>query len=131
MDDFKGINDTWGHLAGDQALKLVSNHLKNIFKRATDHIGRFGGDEFVILLMDTPKKAVLDLVEKLRKEVELTSYPTEKGDVKLTISIGVSGRNPGDDYPPDYSVILDEADKALYQAKKRGQNQCVLYDKSI
>lgn len=129
IDHFKSINDTWGHLTGDQAIKLVSNHLKNIFKRATDYIGRFGGDEFVIMITDTPRDRVLGLAETLRKEIEVNSYPAEKGDVRLTVSIGISGRNFGDIFPSDINILIDEADKALYQSKQKGRNRLVFFDR--
>jgi len=127
IDDFKSINDTLGHLAGDQSLKLVANHMRNVFKRASDHLGRYGGDEFTIMLIDTPKANVLSLAEKLRKEVEKKSYLIEQGYVHLTISMGISGRGPDEEFPAEVNAIFDEADKALYQAKKLGKNRFVFY----
>ena len=130
VDHFKSNNDTWGHLTGDQDIRLVANHLKNVFKRATDYIGRFGGDEFLVMLTGTPREKVLDLAETLRTEIETKSYPAEKGDFHLTLSIGFSGRNTRDIFPPGINVLFDEADKAFYPSKWRGIDRFVFYDVS-
>lgn len=107
MDDFKNINDTYGHLAGDKVLRSVSHHLKKIFRR-TDIIARFGGDEFIILLRDLPDSSKL-LHKKLK---ELLS---EDNQFHATKSIGIAI------YPDDgitFENLLKKADSALYYSKK-------------
>jgi diguanylate cyclase (GGDEF)-like protein len=128
IDHFKLINDTWGHITGDQVIRHISSHARKVFKRKTDHIGRLGGDEFIVMLTDTSKAHVLDLAETLRQEAAAKTYVTEKGEIHLTISLGVSGREPTEEYPARIENILEEADKALYQAKHLGRNRCEFYE---
>lgn len=107
MDDFKNINDTYGHLTGDKVLRSVSHHLRKIFRR-TDIVARFGGDEFVILLRDLPDSSKL-LHKKLK---ELVSVDNQ---FHVTKSIGIAI------YPEDgttFEKLLKKADSALYYSKK-------------
>jgi diguanylate cyclase (GGDEF)-like protein len=112
IDNFKKINDTHGHITGDKCIKNLMNICRNSF-RGDDVIGRFGGDEFVILLPGTsPVKAYL-VAERFRKNVEQTKDP------HYTVSIGVAS------YPLDgknSKGLISSADKALYISKEKGRN---------
>jgi len=112
IDNFKEINDNDGHLAGDRCLKELVSIARNSL-RGDDRLGRYGGDEFIILLPDTgPVKAYL-VAERFRKNVETTKDP------HFTISIGISS------YPMDArtsKALINAADKALYLAKNKGKN---------
>jgi len=122
IDNFKNINDIYGHMAGDLILKEFSNLLKNNVRKI-DTVARFGGDEFSILLPDTPMESSVTLMERLRLSVESYAFPIdEQGNtISLTMSTGVSTRYPADCM--DKSAILIAADNTLYQAKKNGRNQ--------
>lgn len=117
IDHFKSINDTFGHLTGDAILKELGDVLKTCV-RGTDLVGRFGGEEFLVVLESTGGVDALGVAEKIRKEVENHVF-SEK--IHLTISIGVSS------YLEGLSVndLIDQADKNLYEAKRNGRNQTV------
>lgn len=119
LDFFKGVNDTYGHTAGDIVLKKIAALCKNTI-RAEDIIGRYGGEEFLILLPETTLDAAYKVAERLRKKVENLVVATSKGDVKLTVSGGVAG-----DDVETFNLIemIELADQALYAAKKAGRNR--------
>ena len=119
VDYFKAVNDTFGHSAGDQVLIEVANFLHTSI-RESDILGRWGGEEFVIICPNTNKHEAAILAEKIRRTVQIS--PFKKGTIRLTCSIGVS------DFEPNDNAIdtLDRADKALYQAKNDGRNQVVI-----
>lgn len=119
LDHFKRINDGYGHLAGDKVLKIIATQLRKHL-RPTDFIARFGGDEFVLLMPDTPLSAGLHLIEKLRAAIQACPFHFKGEPVTITTSIGVSAFRPGD--RSDH--VLKRADEALYRAKRRGRN-CV------
>ena len=114
IDYFKKINDTCGHLCGDEILKEFSNLLKNSI-RETDFIGRWGGEEFLIILQDTDINGAIKLAEKLRKLIFEYTFPFVG---HKTASFGVSTYHAGD----DEKNIIKRADNALYEAKKAGRN---------
>jgi len=122
IDNFKKVNDTYGHQIGDQVLvwlaKLTSNTLRKV-----DLIGRFGGEEFVILLPQNDQTAACVAAERLRKQVAAESISTDAGPVQITISLGGVA-------PSDTEMSLDQiialADQALYWAKQHGRNQVAL-----
>ena len=112
LDHFKRINDTHGHKTGDQVL-VASAHAMGTHLRAEDHLGRLGGEEFLILLPDTDADAATHVAEKLRAEVAGASAP-----VPVTVSVGLAtwdGEAPED--------LLQRADEALYAAKKAGRDR--------
>ena len=124
IDKFKGINDTHGHAAGDAVLKeFVIAIRKGV--RATDLIGRFGGDEFVIVLPTSEKKTAIKIAESIARIVEGTVITiSPKLSVNITSSIGVAT------YPDDSKTsadIFDKADQSLYEVKKRGGNGVVAF----
>jgi len=122
IDDFKKINDTYGHQAGDEVLKVVSGCIrKNI--RKSDLVGRFGGEEFIVFLVNANDKSVVNLAEKLRKSIELLDIIS----VKVTVSIGCSVRESfSGDIGDDLENAIHVADENLYTAKRNGKNQVVL-----
>jgi diguanylate cyclase (GGDEF)-like protein len=115
VDYFKQVNDTYGHNTGDQVLKELISVLKT-HKRSTDYLGRWGGDELVMLLTDTNLAGAANLAEKLRRLVEEHAFPRCK---QLTISLGASEYQEGD----SPLAIVERADAAMYQAKRGGRNR--------
>jgi diguanylate cyclase len=118
LDHFKRINDGYGHLAGDRVLKIVAKVLKKQL-RTGDFIARFGGEEFVILLPDTPVTAGLTLLEQIRTAVEQCPFHFKSEPVTITVSSGMTALRPGE----RSDVALKRADQALYRAKESGRNR--------
>ena len=125
IDHFKSINDTYGHLAGDQALRVIAEELKQKLKRPTDLVSRFGGEEFAIILPNTNQEGALQVAESIRKAI--FELPISWGDVTipLTVSIGVSVEIVSSEQHT--TLLLELADKALYRAKNEGRNRVMLY----
>lgn len=123
IDYFKKYNDDNGHLAGDSCLKAVSEAVRASI-RPTDMLGRFGGEEFVILLPDTSLASSENVAKRIKNEVENTEVTGNKLEVlpSVTISIGVSSAKEGS----FYEDLFKAADAALYQAKSSGRN-CICY----
>lgn len=120
IDFFKSINDAFGHQAGDAALKAVAESLHDNL-RATDFIGRYGGEEFAILLRDIVGADAVILTERLRKQVSQLAV-AEVDNKQITISIGLA---PYTETLPTIEEWLGRADKALYDAKAAGRNQVI------
>jgi diguanylate cyclase (GGDEF)-like protein len=120
LDHFKRINDRHGHPVGDLALKHVASLLRAAM-RASDSLGRFGGEEFVLLLPDTPLGQAEAVAEKVRHLFEQSPLADEAMSVPLSASIGVAQWRAGD----DISRLLSRADAALFQAKVQGRNRVV------
>ncbi len=119
IDHFKRINDTYGHLSGDQTLERIAQLLR-IRTRDSDMVGRYGGDEFMIILSKTDLLSALPAAERVRKRIEVAKITDVKGNVfSITVSQGLTSYKPGDD---TYSII-SRADIALYQAKEKGRNR--------
>jgi diguanylate cyclase (GGDEF)-like protein len=121
IDHFKRINDTYGHAIGDEAIKAMagaaSKHL-----RPTDMIGRFGGEEFVVMLPHTDEAGAVVAAERIRESVGKVVVPAGTQDVRFTVSIGAATCTP----KASVDQLLECADKALYAAKSGGRNQvCV------
>lgn len=126
IDHFKKVNDTLGHLAGDRVLLAIANTLPGQLRRG-DLVGRFGGEEFVVLLPDTDTEEAFNIAERVRLMIAdlvvslegLDEVPVEKTSV--TVSIGVSAYNIK--VHNDHADLLATADRALYRAKDQGRNQ--------
>jgi diguanylate cyclase (GGDEF)-like protein len=123
IDHFKAVNDGYGHVIGDEVLLLVSQIMQRNF-RADDRVYRFGGEEFVILLRDTPERATAGALERLRAAVEAYQFP-QLG--RVTVSIGWTRLRPND---APVSAI-SRADAALYYAKKNGRNQVFQHERLL
>jgi diguanylate cyclase (GGDEF)-like protein/PAS domain S-box-containing protein len=119
IDHFKTINDTHGHFVGDQALIAMSCATDNLL-RGTDILGRWGGEEFVILMPETPLTGAAILAERLRKLLAQLAVDTAAGTLRFTVSAGVAARSRLDTGITD---ILQRADAALYAAKQHGRNR--------
>jgi diguanylate cyclase (GGDEF)-like protein len=117
IDHFKGVNDTLGHLAGDQVLKVVAQGIETAM-RTTDFCGRFGGDEFMLVLIETTGPGAKEVAERLRQLVGATTFPDLSPDLKVTVSIGITVYQLNE----DLSRTISRADEALYQAKAAGRN---------
>ena len=121
IDHFKQVNDTHGHIVGDQVLKIISDEASLII-RSTDLIARYGGEEFIILLPETHLKGALILAERVRLRIAKLKIPAGKEHLRLTVSAGVASKGPNTQ-PCQRSVLIDVADKALYQSKNNGRNK--------
>ncbi len=124
VDHFKQVNDTYGHLCGDIALKNVATIVKN-HCRKNDVVGRYGGEEIVVLLRDISAIQAFTTVEKLRKTIESTSISCRDNTINVTISIGVAHSPAGNAH--SLENMLSQADSALYHAKSSGRNHTCLY----
>lgn len=123
VDDFKRYNDTYGHQAGDRILKLVAELLKQRTARSSDLVGRFGGEEFSVVLPNTGLEGAVSVAELIRAQVEEQQIPHQTATTchYLTVSIGVATQVP--QRANTVSSLIEAADKALYQAKKTGRNR--------
>ena len=122
IDFFKKINDNYGHQVGDLALQFIVKHIVEAFKKSAI-IGRYGGEEFIVLVPDCNKEEALIEAENLRSSIESSSLKLDDNSfIKMTVSIGIA--------PYQKSCTLDtliqRADKGLYEAKDKGRNQVVL-----
>ena len=130
LDNFKRINDDYGHLYGDQVLKRIAHLLLEGLRIKDDFAARFGGEEFVILLPSTAQSAAIQVAERIRKLIEVAGLPpfdqisAVLNEPSLTVSCGVATTIPSS--PDGRQHLLDAADKALYDAKSSGRN-CVSF----
>ncbi len=124
IDHFKKINDTFGHPVGDQVLEALVSRCRTSL-RMFDIIGRYGGEEFVILLPETGIEDAADIAERLRRQVENIVVMTAKGQATITISIGLTCYHPGKQVLLEQ--LIGQADQALYQAKEGGRNRISIY----
>ncbi len=122
IDDFKKINDTYGHDVGDKAIKVVADILKGIC-RSSDLIARFGGEEFCILLEEVTAADTEKLFEKIRKAFEDNVIKTDDTELSYTVSIGISYG-----FSDSLDAMIKESDEALYKAKTTGKNRVCYYD---
>jgi diguanylate cyclase (GGDEF)-like protein len=124
VDHFKQINDRYGHPFGDHVLRIVSGLLKRAL-RSTDHLGRYGGEEFLAVLPMTGPAPALDLAERLRLQVERYSFvAAETVAFQVTISLGVASYSP---QSATLDALVASADQALYRAKQAGRNRSLLW----
>lgn len=121
LDYFKNINDTYGHLAGDECLKSVAELLKSKILRQTDTVCRYGGEEFVILLPETNETHATQIASQIRASIEALACFHKEQKIAVTSSIGIASMTPQKEM--DSESILKAADDALYQAKAMGRNQ--------
>ncbi len=124
IDHFKQVNDNYGHKVGDQILKIVTD-VSCAELRSADVIGRYGGEEFIVLLPMTNAQQALPLAERIRTNISSLNIPTFQGKVNITLSIGVVELQPA---PPAETVeeVFRRADEAMYAAKQAGRNRTEL-----
>jgi len=121
VDRFKDFNDMEGHLRGDEALKKIAQTLQNNLRK-TDLLGRYGGEEFILLMPETPLASAVETCERLRAGIEDLEFQGKEEPAYLTVSIGVAA------YPDQGNTVeglTEAADQALYQAKNAGRNRVV------
>jgi len=128
IDEFKAINDFYGHLAGDYALKIIAARLKKAI-RGTDYIFRYGGEEFAVILPGTFGTDALHIADRVREAIGSTPICYHGKAFKVTMSFGISSLNAIASI--DLEGLIHMADEALYDAKDGGRNRCCLYDNSI
>jgi diguanylate cyclase (GGDEF)-like protein len=125
LDRFKGVNDSYGHLVGSDTLRSLSKLLGECV-RQVDTLARYGGDEFTVLLVDTPHEVAMRIAERIRARVEAHVFEAgREGSFQLTISIGVA---TCPDHGETREPLLDAADKAMYRAKSEGRNRIASAD---
>jgi len=121
IDHFKHVNDNYGHPAGDRVLKSLANMFKQNL-RPYDTVGRYGGEEFVVILSSTDTQTAKTIMDKMRIRFSEISHSSEEGEFTCNFSCGIASY-------PDFdsgTILSDEADKALYEAKEGGRNRVVL-----
>jgi len=124
VDSFKQINDSFGHAVGDLVLqRIIQTVCAEI--RSADMIGRYGGDEFIILLPQTGTQEVLPLAERISEKITALSIETDKGPLAVSLSIGISQTIHHGTLADTVENLLLRADRALYAAKQAGRN-CIM-----
>ena len=123
IDHFKSFNDTYGHLVGDDCLKMVADCIKRHVTRPQDLAARYGGEEFVVLLPDTPEAGAVRVAERIREEIQKTAFRVSDQVLHLTVSIGVCSCAPA--RADATKALFACADDALYQAKAEGRNRVI------
>ncbi|MDH4225302.1 MAG: diguanylate cyclase [Deltaproteobacteria bacterium] len=124
IDHFKNINDSYGHDCGDKVLKKLGGML-NAHRRKQDIICRYGGEEFIIILPETPAQAACMVAETLRKRVATQIFSCKRTPIAVRISLGVAGAI--EHRTVDRDSLVKKADEALYQAKQSGRNRVVMF----
>jgi diguanylate cyclase (GGDEF)-like protein len=123
LDHFKQINDTYGHLAGDLVLHEAAQRLKSAV-RHYDYVGRYGGEEFLIILPDCPPAQTVEIAERTRAEIGTMPFKYQGVEIPVSVSMGVVAQTPGGLKPVE--DLLLNADDCLLEAKRRGRNRVVL-----
>jgi diguanylate cyclase (GGDEF)-like protein len=120
IDFFKKVNDTYGHGAGDEVLKLVAKAGSETL-RVNDYFGRYGGEEFLMVLTQTSTEGAIDGAQRVRRIIEALKFPDIGEDFKVTASIGLAQYTPKE----EIAAVIARADTGLYKAKENGRNQVV------
>ena len=123
IDHFKSINDTHGHLCGDEVLQVVTRRMKECV-RPYDTLGRYGGEEFLVIASAANERGTMALAERIRSAMESKPVVTQGGEVRVTASLGVAVSTSA--RGGDALMLLRLADRALYSAKDKGRNRCEL-----
>lgn len=125
LDDFKSINDSYGHLAGDEVLKHFGKSIKSIIRKS-DLVGRIGGEEFSLLLPDTSEDAAIRFSERLHSIVSKSIINHSQLSIRYTVSVGLVSLIP--DKEDNIESIIKNADKLLYLAKEKGKNRTEIFN---
>nr|WP_278279708.1 diguanylate cyclase [Clostridium sp. DMHC 10] len=128
VDFFKLFNDNYGHQTGDYCLKKIGETLSSSINTSYGIVARYGGEEFIIVIEGLTKELALIEAEKIRKNIENLNIPHDFSPVSnyVTISLGVSSLIPSDD--SSIKTLIEKADVALYEAKKRNRNKAIIYE---
>jgi diguanylate cyclase (GGDEF)-like protein len=127
VDDFKAINDNYGHAVGDQALQILTGAV-HAQLRAVDVFGRYGGDEFIVLLPQTGAEEARIVGERIHAAIDALCLETGKGPLSLTISLGIAQATHREEQADSVESLFLRADQALYAAKRAGRNRIVTFD---
>jgi diguanylate cyclase (GGDEF)-like protein len=119
IDHFKRVNDTYGHRIGDEVIRSVVASCRSSI-REIDFLGRYGGEEFMILAQEVDDQMALLLAERLRESIENMRIMTDKGEVSVTVSFGIAAIQED---IVDVTALINRADAALYEAKRAGRNR--------
>jgi diguanylate cyclase (GGDEF)-like protein len=125
IDHFKTVNDRFGHATGDLALIAVADDIRHSLRKV-DLAGRYGGEEFAMLLPEADPPNALAAAERLRSQIASRIIPTEKGELKFTVSLGISSTGHGE-AKTTIDILFERADQALYKAKESGRNRTVAH----
>jgi diguanylate cyclase (GGDEF)-like protein len=132
IDHFKGVNDTYGHPVGDRVLRALADCFR-LNKRGIDVEGRYGGEEFVLLLPETLLPGASHIAERIRQAIADLSIPVCRAnvnqspvDLRITVSVGVAQMAPD---VPNLDALIERADQALYRAKDMGRNRIALWER--
>ena len=123
IDHFKKVNDSYGHQAGDEVIRLTSDFLR-FCKRETDIAGRYGGEEFTVILLDSTAETSMIFAERLRKKIQDSVVEFDDDIIYFTISLGIAELAA---QATSYEDWIKQADSALYEAKESGRNKSVIY----
>jgi diguanylate cyclase (GGDEF)-like protein len=126
IDHFKSVNDTYGHPIGDVVIKGIADTISNEIRKDIDIVARFGGEEFVVALIDTDSEGMIETAERIRKSVQKLAFDIHQADpLRVTVSIGAFLMVPG--FNGELQKAVNNADQALYRAKEGGRNQVVQF----
>jgi diguanylate cyclase (GGDEF)-like protein len=125
IDHFKNVNDNFGHVSGDKVLQAVSKFVQNSVRKC-DIVGRYGGEEFALLLPETNSTKAELMFERIRTAIAAMSIELDRGSTSVTISAGIAQVDSGEK-SVTLEQLLDRADQALYVAKNSGRNQTQVY----
>lgn len=123
IDHFKRINDTYGHLIGDEVLKFVSSNISKLLRKS-DILGRYGGEEFIVTLPNTKLDNAKTIAEKINKYIYDNHYVNETYNLQLSVSVGIAQIKK----ETNLTDLIHKADEALYKAKNYGRNRVVVYE---
>jgi diguanylate cyclase (GGDEF)-like protein len=125
LDHFKQVNDELGHLTGDRVLRGVAGRIKSAIRRV-NYIGRYGGEEFLVIVMDAQGESACLIAERIRSQVADNPVKVRNSTIPITVSVGVASAHPDD----TVESLIDRADKALYMAKRGGRNRVEVLHRS-
>ena len=125
VDYFKLYNDTYGHQAGDECLRIIAKAISCTVKRPADLVARYGGEEFAVILPNTDELGAISVAQNIAKEIQQSKVIHSQSAISeyVTLSIGIASTTPSSEYAPE--VLFAAADKGLYEAKKQGRNRVV------
>ncbi len=130
IDNFKQINDTYGHLIGDQVLSTMAKAISNALKRTTDFIARYGGEEFIIVCYDYNEQSAMQLCQLIKNEISKIEFTgIKEANNCCTMSYGIATTIANESITPEQ--FINNADMAMYKAKKEGKNKIVVYEESL